>query len=376
MYTTVFGNVGYCLMKLFGLVPIKKNKIVFQSFYGAYESDNPKCIYDAMRKKYSDYDFVWLMQDKNVKIEGCRVVKSTSINALYELATAKCWIDNSRKREWCVKRKEQYYVQTWHAGIGLKAGEKACEDTLSKKYVDSAINDSKMADLFLANSDWQENLYREYFWYDGKILKKGLPREDLLYRNTGNLHEKICSFYNVPTETHFILYAPTFRANGSMEPYDMNYKNVISALSEETGCKWKIILRLHPNISNEDRTIEFDEDILNGTQYSEINDLILASDFLITDYSSCMFDGMIAGKKVLIYASDIADYAKERGYLFDLENLPFSVSTTTKELIDNIGSFNEKEYTNRVDIFRNSLGLVPGGNASEDVADFLIAKMK
>ena len=126
MYTTVFGNVGYCLMKLFGLVPIKKNKIVFQSFYGAYESDNPKCIYDAMRKKYSDYDFVWLMQDKNVKIEGCRVVKSTSINALYELATAKCWIDNSRKREWCVKRKEQYYVQTWHAGIGLKAGEKAC----------------------------------------------------------------------------------------------------------------------------------------------------------------------------------------------------------------------------------------------------------
>lgn len=51
MYTTVFGNVGYCLMKLFGLVPIKKNKIVFQSFYGAYESDNPKCIYDAMRKK-------------------------------------------------------------------------------------------------------------------------------------------------------------------------------------------------------------------------------------------------------------------------------------------------------------------------------------
>lgn len=123
-------------------------------------------------------------------------------------------------------------------------------------------------------------------------------------------------------------------------------------------------------------TIEFDEDILNGTQYSEINDLILASDFLITDYSSCMFDGMIAGKKVLIYASDIADYAKERGYLFDLENLPFSVSTTTKELIDNIGSFNEKEYTNRVDIFRNSLGLVPGGNASEDVADFLIAKMK
>ncbi|MZM02267.1 hypothetical protein GT986_09810, partial [Bifidobacterium pseudocatenulatum] len=182
--------------------------------------------------------------------------------------------------------------------------------------------------------------------------------------------------YNVPEETHFILYAPTFRANGSLSPYDMSYDNVISAITKETGYSWKFILRLHPNIKNEDGTIQYGDDILNGTQYSEINDLILASDFLITDYSSCMFDGMIAGKKVLIYASDIDDYAKERGYLFELEKLPFSISTTTNELIRNICAFNQNEYMQKVVSFQSSLGFVPGGNASEDVADFIIARMK
>lgn len=364
------------LLCFFSFFPIKKNKVVFSSYYGKYYSDNPMYIFEAMAKKDKGLDYVWLLCDEETKINNARVVKKGTVKSLYELATARIWVDNCRKPLWMRKRKKQYYVQTWHAGIGLKGSEGACVDTLGPAYVQAAQNDSKMANLFLANSDWSENVYRKYFWYDGKILKKGLPREDSLHKNSDGVHKKICSFYNVSEDTHFVLYAPTFRENRKLTPYDINYESVISALTKETGYKWKFILRLHPNIKNEDGTIQYSNDILNGTRYSEINDLILASDFLITDYSSCMFDGMIAGKNVLIYASDIADYAKERGYLFDLKNLPFSVSTTTKELIHNICSFKENEYTNKVDTFQNLLGLVPGGNASEDVADFLIAKMK
>lgn len=364
------------LLCFFGFFPIKNNKVVFSSYYGKYYSDNPMYIFEAMAQKDMRLDYVWLLCDEKTKINNARVVKKGSVKSLYELATAKVWVDNCRKPLWTRKRKKQYYVQTWHAGIGLKGGEGACADTLGQAYVRSAINDSKMANLFLANSDWSEVLYRKYFWYDGEILKKGLPREDSLFKNAYSVHKKICSFYNVSEETHFILYAPTFRANGSLSPYDMSYDNVISAITKETGYSWKFIFRLHPNIKNEDGTIQYGDDILNGTQYSEINDLILASDFLITDYSSCMFDGMIAGKKVLIYASDIDDYAKERGYLFELEKLPFSISTTTNELIRNICAFNQNEYMQKVVSFQSSLGFVPGGNASEDVADFIIARMK
>lgn len=375
MYTTIFGNIGNCLMKLFGFLPIKKNKVVFQSFYGAYYSDNPKCLYEEMRKILPDYDYVWLMKNDNIKIDGCRIVRSASIRALYEMATAKCWIDNSRKREWCVKRSSQYYVQTWHAGIGLKSGEKACADKLSPKYIESAINDSKMANLFLANSDWGEKIYKTNFWYTGEILKKGIPREDALYKDSNKVHKKICSIYNEPSDMHFVLYAPTFRNNGSLKSYNMDYEKVIDALKEKTGYSWKIILRLHPNIKDADTEIPYSDIVLNGTQYNEINDLILASDILITDYSSCMFDGMIANKAVVIYASDIDEYKKERGYLFKWEELPFDIATNTDELIKIINLFKRTNYNKKVEAFKDTLGFVKGGNASEDVAKYIIEQI-
>lgn len=364
-----------CLLYFFGFFPIKQNKVVFSSYYGKYYSDNPMYIFEAMTKKNVGLDSVWLLCDEKTKIKNARVVKKGSIKSLYELATAKIWIDNCRKPLWMRKRKKQYYVQTWHAGIGLKAGENACADKLSKKYVESAINDSKMANLFLANSDWVEKIYKTNFWYTGEILKKGIPREDALYKDSNEVHKKICSIYNEPSDMHFVLYAPTFRNNGSLKSYNMDYEKVIDALKEKTGYSWKIILRLHPNIKDADTEIPYSDIVLNGTQYNEINDLILASDILITDYSSCMFDGMIANKAVVIYASDIDEYKKERGYLFKWEELPFDIATNTDELIKIINLFKRTNYNKKVEAFKDTLGFVKGGNASEDVAKYIIEQI-
>ncbi len=155
----------------------------------------------------------------------------------------------------------------------------------------------------------------------------------------------------------------------------MDYEKVIDALKEKTGYSWKIILRLHPNIKDADTEIPYSDIVLNGTQYNEINDLILASDILITDYSSCMFDGMIANKAVVIYASDIDEYKKERGYLFKWEELPFDIATNTDELIKIINLFKRTNYNKKVEAFKDTLGFVKGGNASEDVAKYIIEQI-
>lgn len=378
MYSTIFGNIGNVLMRLFDLFPIKK-KIVFRSFYGEYYSDNPKYLYEEMKKIDSSYDYVWLMNDDRIHITGARVIKNGTVRALYEMATAKCWIDNARKREWCVKRKNQYYVQTWHAGIGLKAAEKAVEKELisqyGQKYIDSAKNDSKMADLFLANSDWMISDYKKNYWYEGKILKIGLPREDILFSNHSEFHKKICDYYKVPHKTKFVLYAPTFRAEGNLDVYNIDFNKFINSLQESTDMEWKIIVRLHPNIKREQTKITYNEYVLNGSEYSDVNELILASQYLISDYSSCLFDGMIAGDKVIIYASDIAKYSKERGFLFKFDELPFPVCTDTTELIECILNFNEEYYNNSVDKFMKKLGIV-GGNATHDIAEYIFKEIQ
>ena len=102
-----------------------------------------------------------------------RTVKYESLKGLYELATAKIWIDNSRKTFYPLKRKEQYYIQTSRS-LGIKKVEKDAEDTLSKNYI-NVKKHSKMANLFISNGNHISNLYKNSFWYNGEILVSGSP---------------------------------------------------------------------------------------------------------------------------------------------------------------------------------------------------------
>jgi len=103
------------------ILPVKRNKIVFQSYYGRAYSDNPKYIAEKLRKTGKDIDFVWVTNgvEEPKAPEGFRVVLFRSFKYIYEMSTAKIWVDNSRK-EYCMKKKNQYYMQTWHGGFALK----------------------------------------------------------------------------------------------------------------------------------------------------------------------------------------------------------------------------------------------------------------
>ena len=112
-----------------------------------------------------------------------------SIKWIYEVVTAKVWIDNSRKLRYVRKRKGQFYIQTWHGDIGMKKVEKDAIQSLPYEYVQAAKNDSKMADLFVAGNEWITQQYKNAFWYDGPVAKCGYPRRDILYRENNQLAE-------------------------------------------------------------------------------------------------------------------------------------------------------------------------------------------
>jgi CDP-glycerol glycerophosphotransferase len=356
-------------IKLFWIFPIKDKRISFQSFCGDCYNDNPKAISDALKNK--GVELIWIVHtptkfdDSDVKF-----VKKHSIKCLYYLATSKIWIDNCRKPFWIRKRRKQYYIQTWHAGISNKLGEKKTENMLSKEYLRDAKHDSSIADLFLSNSSWLTNSYRECFWYSGEVLEKGLPREDVLVGNYDEFHKKVCAYYNLSPQTHIILYAPTFRNDGKLDAYDLDYKALIEYM-EKNGDEWVLLVRLHSNIRNTHR-LQYNSKILNGSIYQEINDLIMASDIVISDYSSCLFDAMLAGRKVIVYASDIEQYEKERGFAFSWEELPFPIARTNEELIHIISQNDNEEYKFNVQKFKEKCGIVELGNASNAVADHIM----
>lgn len=269
------------------------------------------------------------------------------------------------------KRKSQYYIQTWHGAIALKQIEKDAEDVLDKYYVESAKNDSRMADLLISNSKFCTNLYRNSFWYDGSILECGSPRNDILINDTEYFKLKICEYYKLDKNINIAMYAPTFRRNNNLDVYNLDYEKCISALKNKFGGEWVIIVRLHPSISEKAKNIKYTNNIINGSIYDDMQQLLAATDILITDYSSSMFDFMITKKPIILYATDMEEYKKDRNFYFNIEELPFKVASNNQEMENGICEFDNKVYINKLNQFISRLDINENGVASYKVVEVI-----
>ena len=363
------GSLKTIILRIFQLLPIRKRAALFVSFYGNYYNDHPKAISDAL--KGENIKIYWLANNPNNFADAeVTFIKKRSIRAIYLLATAQVWVDNCRKSSWIRKRKNQFYVQTWHGCLGFKKAEGDAIDKLSKSYVQDAINDSRMADIMVSDSSWGTAYYRKFFWFNGEIMQVGSPRLDRLLNHDIN-NEDIRNRLNIHHSTHIILYAPTFRNDSGLDAYDIDYDKVVSAMEDATKEQWIFLLRFHPNIA-EYANKQFDGAI-NVTQYPDLYELISVCDYYITDYSSALFEAATVKKPVVIYANDIDSYFDERGLAFDINDLPFDVVTNTNSLIKTIKQMDVDKYLERSDAFLSTLGVVDNGNASRLVADKIVS---
>lgn len=355
------------------------NKIVVDNFAGKGFGDNPKYIVEALLKKKPNLDIVWEVSDMALPMpHGVRKVKYRSFKAYKELLTAKVWIDNIKTSSKPQKKENQFYLQTWHAGLGLKASEQQIEDDLSKQYVKMARRDASMTNLMLSDSEWTTDIYKNYFWYNGPIAKTGFPRNDLLVNQQKNIKEKVYSFFKINKTNRIVMYAPTFRDNSSnFDIYKFDFLRILNILKEKFNSDYVLLIRLHPNISNNTDIYKFNSRFVNAGQYPDMQELILASDILITDYSSCMFDAMIAKKKVFLLAKDLTCFEKkDRKLLFNIKSdVPFTFSNNEDELITNIRKYNEVKYNKQIAFFESKVNLFEDGHAAERVADIILDKL-
>ena len=161
-----------------------------------------------------------------------------------------------------------------------------------------------------------------------------------------------------------------------MNVYNIDYQRVLYTLSEKDGGDWYVVVRLHPNLADKAGIISYSERVLNGTAYPIMNELIMASDLLITDYSSVMFDAMEGGKKVVIYAEDIDQYVDDRGFYFDIRNLPFPLAENNDELIECLQVFDSETYKQDVRDFREEVGLFSDGTASMRTVNYILKRIE
>lgn len=364
--------------KLFNLlvpfIKVQKNRIFCDAFIGSGYNGNSKYIAEKLHSLRPEYEIIFAYdKEKCKKSDFPAFIKTVSLYSfkhLVALGSSKFWIIDYRPLVHIHKRKNQFYIQTWHASVGTKKSEKDSEAELSKQYVKNAIKDSSQIDLITCGSEQMFNFHKNAFWYSGEIMKSGCPRSDILFdkEKSAQLKNKL-GF----EDKKICIYAPTFRNSHSLESYRLDFEKLKNALKEKFSGEWKIILRLHPNMADVD-VKNLPPFVKNFSRYADVMELLCASDVLITDYSSIIYDFMLTGRAGFIYATDFADYEKERGFLIDLKDTPFSIAQNNDELEKNILNFDYEDYSRKVSDFKKKIGSYEDGSASERVVNWILEK--
>lgn len=384
---------GAFLVTLFYLLrmfPIKKNKVVACVSVGRRYDDNQKYIMEELHKLRPDADIVWVVDPRYpYELPGwMRPVRWRSFRYFYEYVTAKVWTNNWLEDDYFVKRRHQLFVETWHGGLGIKrvggdvAGGMAA--TLVKTH--PLKNASDMADVFISNSDHLSVIYRRGFLFHGPIWKCGYPKNDMLVRNQPEEGERARRELGIPAGRKLLLYAPTWRVRFEVERkidmsvYDLDLIRLKRVLTERFGGEWVLAIRMHPNLRLffEDYQAAHPE-VLDVTAYQDMQRLLMATDVMVSDYSSCIFDAALRRIPCFTYATDFEQYKyEERGVYYEMEELPFPYARDDDEMERNILAFESEEYLRRWDAFAARMGLNETGHAARDIAqkmaDFMDGK--
>lgn len=367
-------NIVYkCFCWLFAhFCSIKRNKILFMSYYGGQYGCNPKYLSQYVVAHYPDYDVVWaFVHPKQYRdISGIRVVKYLSIRYFYELCTCKVLVTNYRMTLLYRKRKGQCYIQTWHSSLRLKMIEKDAEDKIPVSYKKMALKDSLNIDYLISGCAYSTAIFRSSFWYKGNILEFGTPRNDLFFSANSDDTKRIKDNLNIPFSHKVVLYAPTFRQNSEYNRYDLDYGRLLQILGNNTESDWVILVRLHPHLLACSNNIKSDSCIKNVTGYDDIQELLLISDILVTDYSSLMFDFALTQRPCFLYTPDLDEYIKsERNLYFDIQSLPFPMAVNEDELIQALSLFDSHQYKEKLASFLLKIKSFESGKACKAISE-------
>lgn len=360
--------------------PIDNNKIVMLTSRGTYNC-HPRAIADEILRQNLPYEIVWVVRKENLVKEdyypeGFKVVHRGSYEFYEEVSNAKVWIDNSVTFSYLFakKRKEQVLIETWHGTFGLKKFDASVNN--NKYWVKKAFQEGKVTDYCLTNCKFEEKLFKDTFWENAEMLPYGHPRNDILFQGeteeAKNLVASIFEQYEIEEGTHILLYAPTYRDVPDATLYVLDYDAVRKALEKRFGGKWVIMVRYHFL----DRKLKMlngeEENVINVTDYTDIQDLMLVADIGMTDYSSWIYDYFFTKKPGILYVPDIEEYEeKDREFLFPIESTPFPIAKTNEELVEQIRKFDQEKYDRDYQAFYDKMECYEDGHAAERVVEKL-----
>jgi len=368
---------------------------MFESFMGRGYSDSPKALYQAMLAdpRFSDFKFIWAFKypedfEHHPEMERTQLVLYGAPGYYAAHARARYWVTNSVIPAHVYPRENQVYIQTWHGTPFKRLGADIAEESSANaKYTANEITlrytrEGQRLTYLLSPSGFTTEKFASAFALSpnevaAKIIEEGYPRNDDLFHYTPERISEIKQELGIPADKKVILYAPTWRDNQHVSGlgYTLSLPVDFDKLQHELADEYVILFRAHYFVANEfdfDRYAGF---IKNVSNVSDINDLYIVSDLLVTDYSSVFFDYATLRRPILFYMYDLEEYVRDiRGFYFDLDELPGPVVKTEEEFVSAVRGTDapSQELRERYDHFITRFAHRDDGHASHRVLERVI----
>ncbi|MCL2115478.1 MAG: CDP-glycerol glycerophosphotransferase family protein [Methanobrevibacter sp.] len=376
---------------IFHLLPLKKNIILFESSNGRNYTGNPKYIYEYLlnSSKKDKFKYVWSLEDTSFDIPGNPVkVRRTRLKYLYYSIVSNFWIFDSRHPQYLLKKKNCVYIQTWH-GTPLKKLALDMEKlnmsgkTNIEEYKADFRENTSFWDFLIGQNDFSVNIFKRAFDFNGKFLKIGYPRNDILINEKKNaeLISKIKKKLKIAKNKKIILYAPTWRDNQfhSDGLYKFSSNMDFDSMKERLANDYILIIKYHYLVKENIDWTKYSDFIIIADEKQDIQELYLISDILITDYSSVMFDYSLLKKPMIFYTYDLEFYKKNlRGFYFNIEEeVPGPIIENNEDLITFLENFSLDDYflkyESKYSKFMERYNQYDKGEASKEVAKLIIS---
>lgn len=385
----------YRIFRKYANLPIDNKLVTFESFMGRKYADSPKAIYECMLKdpEFKDYRFVWFFRegvmDEYLYLEKngrTSVVRWASPEYYKTYATAAYWFTNSRIPSAIFPREGQHYVQCWH-GTPLKRLGFDIEVSASDARNDAAMVremyefDARRYTYMISPSAYCSEKFASAFNLNaiGKgdiMIEEGYPRNDAIVNHTQEDIDRIRESLGIDKDKKVVLYAPTWRESQHEDGTGYLFESPIDfkKMKESLGEDYVVLFRAHYFVAN---AFDFEEHkgfVVDVCNYPEINDLYIASDILITDYSSVFFDFGILKRPEIFYMYDLKYYKDElRGFYISLDELPGPIVEEEADLFEAIKNADkwmvEKEFREKYDRFTAKFTYLDDGHAAERVVN-------
>lgn len=358
-----------------------RETILFVSFGGKKFDDSPKVIYEYMIKDAhtAHLKYYWaFIEPENFEIPIGKKIKIDTLIYFIIALKARVWITNSAVgRGLKFKNRKTFCVNTWH-GTPIK---KICSDAknvdLSSGFGSKQTSD---ADIMLAQGSFDADIFARLFNIDRvKVKEFGLPRNDALANSEPQTKCMMRKKLGIEEHKKIILYAPTYREFDR----DRKLNSIITPpidfglWREALGDEYIVLFRAHyetANILNIDFNM-YGHFLYNMSSYPILNDLMLASDLLVSDYSSVFFDYSILARPMLCFAYDYDRYCSNRGLYIDIQTeLPGGVIKTEDELLSRIADIDTEKPCRETIGFRKKY-LKSYGRATELTVNLIIKEL-